>query len=360
MKIKCLEAQKLSIPWPKKTQSSFGVYQNLNGLFVKMTSTDGLVGYGEAGMMSNHLGESPEVGVELVNNHFSHVLKDVDILDISEIHSRMDRIVDQVHATKSAVDVALYDLIGKHLNIPIYKFLGGCIRKEFPTATGIGYGTTGEMVEEIQNGIQRGYTSFEVKMIGHVKNDLERMIGIMKNIDPSIVLIFDPNEAWSVTDTIELGRKVQDFPNLFYFEGPTHRSHIAGFAQIRRSIGVPIIAHESITSAELTYEVIKNEAADVINVTLTRLGSFKKCQEIMTLAQSAGLNFRIDAPLQTKIGDSAVAHLGAASNHILGALDCHQYLGMDIVEEGGLKIINGNVCVPDGPGLGLVPVAKYR
>lgn len=360
MNIKSIEAKKVVIPWPKKTQASVGVYQNLTALFVKITSDDGLTGYGEAGMISNLLGESPEVGVEIVNSVFAPALVGVEILDINEIHRRINTIADGLHATKSAVDVALYDLIGKHLNLPIYKLLGGCIQETFPTATGVGYAPPDEMIQEINEGIKNGHKSFEVKMSGHVRNDLERMIAIMKNVDPDITLIFDPNEAWSVTDTITLGRRVEDFPNDIYFEGPTHRFHISGFAAIRRSTGVRIIPHESITSAELTFEFIKQDAADVINVTLTRLGSFRKCQEVMALAESAGLNYRIDAPLQTKIADTAVAHLGAASNHILGALDCHQHLGVDVVKKGGLRIENGMVILPEGPGLGLVPTDEYR
>ena len=197
-------------------------------------------------------------------------------------------------------------------------------------------------------------------MSGDADEDIVRIKALTASASSDVVFMFDPNEGWTVSDAIRVGRSVNQCNGRIYFEQPVHRSLISGMTQVRRATGVPIIAHEPIVSPQAAFEVIEREAADIINVTLTRIGSFKRCLDVIALSKAAGLDFRIDAPLQTEVANTAAAHLAVATDHILAAVETHLHLTERVSRSGGLQIDRGTVTIPEGRGLGIEMSPQFQ
>ncbi len=353
MKIDSVKAVPLNLKFVPEHKTSFTTYKQINNILVVIKSDDGITGFGEGALIPQHLGESQGNALSLVNDQLAPKFIGIDPFDKKYIYKMMRSIVAEAKGTKSAIDLALYDLVAKKLSLPFYKLMGGIVQEKFPTASGIGYSSPDRMIEEIDEKIKMGYRSFEVKMSGHASSDLEVCSTIATSIPQNIVLMLDPNEGWNVTETIEIGKRLSKYGNRFYFEQPLPKENVSGMAQVRRIINIPIIAHEAITSVKYAYEIIRAEAADVINITLARLGSIDACLDVMALCKGAGIDFRIDSPIQSKVGDSALAHMGVSSEHILAACDTHLYIEGGPTIVGGIELEDGWVSVADKPGLGI-------
>lgn len=209
------------------------------------------------------------------------------------------------------------------------------------------------MVEELEKQRAAGFRSFEVKMSGAPRADLQRGLALTLGLPNDVVLMLDPNEGWTVTDTIAIGKRLSDHAHQLYFEQPVRKENVSGMAAARRAKPVPIIAHEPVTSPAYAYELVKAEAADVINVTIARLGSMRACFDTIAITAAAGLLYRIDAPVQSRLGDSALAHLGMATDHVLAACDTHLDVDCPVTMRGGLAVDGETVTLRDTPGIGV-------
>lgn len=353
MRIVEVAAEPLNLHHIPEHQASFTTYRTITNVLVRITTDDGITGLGEGALIPQHLGEDQATALGLINEKFRPALIGLDPFDIRHAHKLMRRIVAEGRGAKCAIDFALHDIAAQAMGAPLYKFLGGLVLESYTTASGIGYGTPEKMVAEVREKSAAGYTSFEVKMSGNAPADLERCLALASEIDPAIHLILDPNEGWTVTETIDVGRRLAGFGNRFYFEQPVPKENVSGMAQARRFMPVPIIAHEPITSAAYAYEIIRAEAADIINVTPARLGSLVASRQVIEICEAAGVDYRVDTPIVSKIGETAVAHLGAACQHVLAAVSTHLEVEGGPEVSGGMAVENGVVSLPGDPGLGI-------
>jgi L-Ala-D/L-Glu epimerase len=351
--ITSVRARPLSLRHIPQHQTAFTTYNEITNVLVEIETDAGLTGLGEGALIPQHLGEDQFAALRLVEERFAPLLIGMDPFDTNLLHRRLRRAVAEGKGARSAIDLALLDLQGKHLQVPLYTLFGGKVRDSFPTATGIGFAPAGTMVEELEKQLAAGFTSFEVKMSGEPRADLERCLELVRHLPHGVVLMLDPNEGWTVTDTIAIGRRLAPFGHQLYFEQPVRKENVSGMAAARRAMPVPIIAHEPVTSSAYAYELVKAEAADVINVTIARLGSMRACFDVIAIAAAAGLSYRIDAPIQSRLGDSALAHLGIATDHVLAACDTHLNVECPLTMHGGLAVDGETVTVPDTPGIGV-------
>lgn len=360
MLIRRVRAAPLPMRHIPEHQTSFTTYKDVTNVLVEIEGDDGLIGIGEGALIPQHLGEDQETALRTIEGRFAPLLIGVDPFDVSAIHARLRRVVAEAKGAKSAIDIAIHDLQARSLGVPLFALLGGRVRESFPTATGIGYGPSASMIAEIERQIAAGFHSFEVKMSGNAAEDLVRCRDITQAVPADVALILDPNEGWTVSETIEIGRRIEAAPQRVFFEQPVHKENVSGMAMARRAMRVPIIAHEPVTSPAYAYELVRAEAADVLNVTIARLGSFRACMDVVAISEAAGISYRIDAPIQSRIGDTAVAHLGLATNHVLAACDTHLNVDCPTVMTGGLRVEGETVTLPDATGLGVELAASPR
>jgi L-alanine-DL-glutamate epimerase-like enolase superfamily enzyme len=285
----------------------------------------------------------------------------MDPFHIGAIHAKLDNFfLDGNMGARSALDIALYDVIGKACGQPIYKLLGGGFQTHFGLCGTLPRDEPGAMAENAAALLENGYTCFEPKMTGRLESledDARRLEAILEITPDHVLVVADPNQTWGTPKaTIDLlQRHFWGVPNLA-IEQPIEGHDVAGLELITRAVPHRIIADEAITSIKSAFDIASQRAADMVSLKLGKNGGFFKAIQMMRIAESAGLEVRVDWVQGSRLLDTATAHLHACVR-MVGcdpAVDYHLRIKEDIVAEGGVQLTSEGVDVPEGPGLGIV------
>ncbi len=327
-------------------------------VLVKLHTDEGLVGWGEA--TAHPVTSETQNGLISTIALFGRLISGMDPFHIGAIHAKLDDFFLHGNAgARSAIDVALYDVMGKASGQPIYKLLGGGFQTRFGLLGTMPRQEPQAMAEHAAALIERGYTCFEPKMTGQLESleeDAQRLLAILHAVPQHVLVVADPNQTWGTPKaTIELlTRHFAGMPNLAV-EQPILYHDLSGLEFITRSVSQRVVADEAATSIPVTLQIATRHAADMISLKLGKNGGFYKAVQMMRIAEAAGLEVRVDWTQGSRILDTATAHLHACVR-LVGcdpAVDYHLRIKEDIVAEGGVKLTAQGAEVPHGPGLGI-------
>lgn len=197
MKIKEIRVDIVRIPFKKPFTMAMWTSKEKIHVVVRMISEEGIVGVGESVPLVAEFGE-PTGGIkEIIEHYFSPVLIGVDIYDIEEIYQRLNSSVKFHWFAKSAIDFAVYDLMGKTKNIPVYNFLGGLNNDKILLNWVIGIQNPENAAKEADHYFKLGYRSFKLKA-----REAERAIETLKEVRAVVKnrakIRVDANQSWSV------------------------------------------------------------------------------------------------------------------------------------------------------------------
>jgi L-alanine-DL-glutamate epimerase-like enolase superfamily enzyme len=345
--------------------STYGTVGNYANVIVRITNDSGLVGIGEASpWVPRELGETQDTVDVIVRRFLGPVLIGEDPFKIALLLERMDGAILGYPIAKAAVEMALYDLIGKAVERPVYDLLGGAFRTSFPTfgSVVVENRTTDleQMADEAARVAKGGHTTIKVKVISATEEEpvrtIERIRLIRKAVGPNVRLIIDPNQGWLTAGlAISIMRHLEAFD--IYVEQPIPRGDYAGMAQIAQTFSIPLIADESVFTPQGLLEVARLRTAHIVNIKLTRPGGFWRAHRMVSLAETLGFQCEIDDVAASRITTTATAHLACAVSdrtffgYAVGL--AHQRIREDIVGEGGITLDGATVGVPAGAGLGI-------
>ncbi len=316
---------------------------------------NGYCGIGEAAHCPGIFGETAAGSIGAINLYRT-MLIGMNPFDIVKIHHTIDRMtLIGNNAARAAVDMALYDIMGKVLNVPVYDLLGGKTRDSFKTH--ISPAISNEVIKNTQGFIDEGFSVFKVKMTGNVSVDIARIKMLITGFDENILLHVDPNQGWSVNDTIRICEVITKHPEYkqnIMIEQPVSAQDLEGMAFVTQNTSVPIIADECARTPQDVYKVVKNRAANIINVKLTKAGGLYPARQCIAIAEAANVPYIVDEINEMRICNTAVAHLAmSAKNIVYGGCSCHLILINDVVKEGGVQVKGGVATLPETPGLGI-------
>lgn len=329
-------------------------------VFVKVATDEGIVGWGEAA--AHPVTSETQAGIVSTVELFGRTIVGKDPFQIGAIHAALDNLFLQGNAgARSAIDIALYDIMGKAAGQPIYNLLGGAYQTTFGQLATMPRAEPRQMAEHAQMLLERGYTCFEPKMTGHLDSldaDADRLEAIVGVVPRSSLVIGDPNQTWrTAKDTIELFlRRFPGVPNVA-IEQPVMYFDLQGLAAITRAIPQKVVADEAIQNVSTMIEIAGGGIADMVSFKLGKCGGFYKAVQMMRIAEAAALPVRIDWTQGSALLDTATGHLHAAVRNV----GCDP--GMDYqlrikdrpLKEGGVSLDSGGrVVMPETPGLGLV------
>lgn len=321
---------------------------------------NGYCGVGEAAHSPGIFGETAAGSVGVINLYKSKLIG-MNPFDIVKIHHIMERMtLTGNYAAQAAIDMALYDIMGQVLKVPVYELLGGKTRDSFKTH--ISPAITDRIVENTQEFIDQGFSIFKVKMTGNVSVDIARIKTLITAFNENILLHLDPNQGWSVNDAIricEIIAKHPEYKQNIIVEQPVSMHDLDGMAYVTQHTSIPIIADECARTPQDVYKVAKNRAADIINVKLTKAGGLHPAKQCIAIAEAANIPYIVDEINEMHICNTAVAHLAMAAKDIVyGGCTCHLILVNDVVKEGGVVVKGGVATLPDTPGLGIREINK--
>ena len=375
MKIIGVEMFPINLAFKRKVKTAFrgtgrdeGVSEE--NVVLRIYTDEGITGLGEAGTWGvYYCGESQETVMDVIGYYlFPQVLEGENPFNIDLIHSKMDAAVLNNTVAKSAIDFALYDIMGKSLNVPVYQLIGGCHAEKFPVmAAVVGIDKPETMAKVAKDSLKNLGSEprlFKIKLGLEYLKDVKRVEAIREAVGADHSLLLDCNGSLDVKQAIYFGQQVARFSPVF-LEQPVDYDDLEGLAEVKRNVPIPVGACECALKIEDMMRVIRMDAADFFNFKIDRLGGIYKGKQAAGMIKAAGKWILQSG--QVSIGIAAVArsHFSAATYHMFpctsgvsGVFSIYpaserEYIEVENVLIGGPKVEKGYASVPPGPGLGV-------
>lgn len=310
-----------------------------------------IVGIGEIASVFKRRGRLLARDVEAV---LGPAVTGEDPFRIAYLVQKMERALDGVEEAKAGIEMALWDIVGKALGTPVYNLLGGKVRERIPLSYSIPFGEPQVMAEYALERVGEGHRTVKVKVGNAPAVDLEAVRCVREAVGPQVRLRVDANMAWSsAKEAIRLIRAMEAW-DLELVEQPLPPHQLDAMAEVRRAIGVPLMADESIRTPRDAMEVIRRGAADIANVYVTEAGGLLNASRIFALCEAAGMPCMIGSMPEFGIGTAAQIHLGVAMTNLGPDSDtCGVLYHAEDLLTRPLRIEGGYAYPPEGPGLGV-------
>jgi muconate cycloisomerase len=371
MKITKIETIPIRLPtrrahqWASLT-TPIGVY-----VILKLHTDEGLVGLGEAPVLKDwggdhgkYFGETPQTTVHIINDILAPALTGQDPGRFESIHALMDKAVKGYPYCKAAVDTALYDLVGKALQVPAYQLLGGLVRERVPIAHSLGLMEIDKAIDEALQAKAEGVKTIKLKGGVDHKRDIALVEQMRKAIGPDSNMCVDANQGYSSAKVAVKIIKAMEEYNLLYMEQPVEG--IDQMAEVARRVDTPIMADESAWTPEDVIEIAQKKAADMVSIYTTKPGGLFKAKKVAAVAEAAGLQCNVNGSVETGVGNAANIHLAASTGVVTYACVVPVstpkgkgkggiagiYYQDDIIQE-PFGFSDGDVIVSAKPGLGI-------
>jgi glucarate dehydratase len=361
MKIVDIRATTVAVPLEAPLRHANGAHW---GRFVRtiieVETDDGLIGLGEMGGG----GESAEASIKMLKDY----LLGHDPLQLEQLYWKICNPTASLYNNRAqmhaAIEFACIDLIGKKLGIRACDLLGGSVREEVPFAsylfyryadpeTGIGGEETADEIVAMATSLRskHGFRTHKLKAgVFPADHDLE-VYQALASAFPNDSFRIDPNAAWSVEESIRIGRSIQHIKNDYY-EDPCFG--LEGMRRVRESVCIPTATNTVVTNFEQLAACIRLDAVDVILLDTTFWGGLRQAWKAGIVCEKFQRGISIHSSGELGIQLSTMLHLGAALPNLTFAADAHyHHLTDDIVKGGKIKYENGAMAVPSGPGLGV-------
>jgi D-galactarolactone cycloisomerase len=277
----------------------------------------------------------------------------------------------------SAIDIALWDVLGKVRQVPIYKLLGGAFRSRVQAyATGFyrisGQGEAQRLGEEALRHHDAGFRAMKVKLGYGLDDDLAVMREVKRALgDKPVTLMVDTNHGYGVADAIRLGRALESY-NLRWYEEPVVPEDLAGYREVRQAVAIPIAGGENEHTAFGFREFLGQRCIDIAQPDIGSAGGFTACRHIIALAQSHGVQVNphiwgsavAQAASLQLIAAVPIAHHSVFAQEPIFEYDRSSHPFRQHLTEEPLEQRAGWVEVPSKPGLGIevnrAVLEKYR
>lgn len=371
MKITRIETIPIRLPtrrvhqWASLT-TPIGVY-----VIIKLHTDEGIVGLGEAPVLKDwggdhgkYFGETPRTTVHIIQDILAPALKGQDPGRFETLHAVMDKAVKGYPYCKAAIDAALYDAVGKALQVPVYQLLGGCFRERVSIAHSLGLMEIDKAVAEALEAKSEGVKTIKLKGGVDPKRDVELVRQMRAAMGPEMKICVDANQGYPTPKVAVQVTKAMAQYDLSYMEQPVEG--IDAMAEVAHRVDTPIMADESAWTPQDVLEIVAKKAADIISIYTTKPGGMFKAKKVAAVAEAAGLMCNVNGSVETGVGNGANLHLAASTGVV--SLGCVVpvstpkgkgkkgiagiYYQDDIITE-AFEFSDGDILVPSKPGLGV-------
>jgi L-alanine-DL-glutamate epimerase-like enolase superfamily enzyme len=323
MKISAIDTYALILPVKEIYGGAAGYLEDCRTLIISVETDNGITGWGEAtqGRPGNTY-ETLETMQIMVQHYFAPALIGMDVEETGAVINKLQAVRYGHPITKAGVEIAVYDALAKYYKIPLYRLLGGPYRRQIELVGGLGMDLSADTIgTKAQQLKQDGYRQFKIK-IGHkeMQKDIDRVAAVRAAVGDEATIRVDGNATYSFTEARELLIALSRF-QLSDAEQPLARGDLKSLAELRRVVGVPIAAQESVGSPEDAFAVLDAGAADLMKIKLTHIGGFQRALQVASVVGAKGL--------------PVVIGQGSACTPILSAAEMHLYAAMKNAQPGG-------------------------
>jgi muconate/chloromuconate cycloisomerase len=356
MKVTRAEVILTKVPTRRAHKMTIGTTTFQDGVFLKLSTDEGITGWGEAPHMvgTSFAGETQlSVALQLRERLLPAVLGKEPI-DIEARQLDMDRVLPRNPRAKSAINIALHDIVGKSLGIPVSRLLGGVVRDRIPLSWSIGMMPFDEGAEEAQAMVAKGFGILKLKVGAREKpeDDIEMARRVRAAVGPNVRIRADANQGFDVPTAIRVTRGMEE-SGLESMEQPVGAADLEGMAEVRRAVTCYVMADEGANSPQDVYNVARLRAADLISIYINNGGGITAAKKMAIVAEAAGLRGYVGGALEGPIAARACLHFAASSPSVsFGCEMVGQFLLTEDLGSEAIAFEGGALVVPTGPGLG--------
>lgn len=358
MKITRIEPIPVCVPLKKglTAKTAHGEHVVSPYVIVKVHTDAGLVGLGEATISGLWSGETQAGCVAAITEYIAPQLVGRDPRDITAARRAMDFIIKLNPFTKAAVEMALWDIAGKAVALPVYQLLGGKVRDRVRIKLVVWARDVPGSRAMAEGHLKLGVSCVKVKVGLDPETDIARVRAVREVAGPNIPVTIDANCGWTIQQARHCLRALVD-SNLLLAEQPIPAGDPAALAELRNYTPAPIMADESVFTLQDAWLLTAHRAADILSVYPGKHGGIAATAEIVAVAKAAGIRCTIGSNLELGVGTAAMLHVAAAFPEIdtdsfpadtIGPF----YHDHDLITR-PLDLGPPHARIPDGPGLGV-------
>lgn len=353
MKISKVEAIPFAIPYRKPMRFASGEVTVAEHVLVRVHTDTGLVGTAEAPPRPYTYGETQASIIAVIDGLFAPQVVGLSPLEREVMHSRLNRTVGNP-AAKSAVDMAVWDIIGQALGASVTELLGGYTDR-LRVSHMVGFAPAAEMVAEAERVRDAyGITTFKVK-VGRrpFDQDVEACRALRRALGHTVELYIDGNRGWTASEAVRALRAMDDL-DLAFAEELCPADDVLGRRWLVEHSPVPVFADESVArTGEVTRELLGG-AANGISIKTARTG-FTYSQRVLNLCEGLGVEVVMGNQVDCQIGSLCSVAFGAAFELTARrAAELSNFIDMrDDLLADPLQIDDGMLRIRKGPGLGI-------
>ncbi|QEN08682.1 dipeptide epimerase [Oceanispirochaeta crateris] len=320
MKIDSVEVYKLDMDLVEPYEVAYSRFEKAENILIRVSSGI-LDGWGCAA-------PDPHVTGEYADVIFKKAQEEIPFLMNKDPFRRAVLVNDLKKRTPglfslwAALDMALWDLIGKKADLPVWKILGG-YRKRIKTSITVGICGIEETMEKAQEFIDSGFSILKIKGGQDVQLDIERISFIRRKFDSRIQIRFDANQGYSIEETKEFMEKSAPL-DIELLEQPTNKARPEDLGVVSKNSSMPIMADESLVSLLDAFHLVKRGLIDLMNIKIMKVGGLSEAIQIDAVARAAGVEVMVGCMDESAIGIAAGLHFALSRKNIRYAdLDGH-------------------------------------
>lgn len=342
----------IGLPLREPFVVAYGRWESMPSVLVELETESGVVGWGEAVPDETVTGEHVWACAEILRRVLLPTVLGRDAGEIDRIHHLMSRAIRDNTAAKAAIDIALHDLLAQTAGMPLHRLLGGLPSTPLTYPRVVSVGEPAVMAEAAMAALEAGYTEVKLKVGAEdLRADLARIRTVCEAVGGRAQVRVDVNQHWgSPAIAIPAVRELEGL-GIRWIEQPVHMDDVTGLAEVRAATTVPVMADEAVHGMASLLSVIRERAADVVNLKLMKTGGIRPALAMVDAAQAAGIGVQIGSMVESSVGSAAGYHLAAARCHVRSTELTGPLLFR--CEVGDLSYDPPVVHLPAGSGLGV-------
>ncbi|GAA0956512.1 enolase C-terminal domain-like protein [Kribbella koreensis] len=323
-------------------------------VFVKLTTEDGVVGWGEQRALPSWSYETAETIAVVIKRHLEPILLELTPFDVELFHQRVTKRLSPAVSNgfpfaRAAVDLALHDAAGKLAGVPVHALLGGKLHDEIPLCSAIGVGAPDVVREHAQQ--SSDYSAYKVKIGGDLDSDAAA-IETVAEVAGAKPLWLDANQSYRPSALKQLLDRTSHVRTIHCVEQPVPSTDTLAMHRLRELIDLPIAIDEGSFTAQDLARAVRLDAADLVVVKICKAGGLRNALKTAQVALSNGIEILASGLTDCGIGFAAALHLFSQLELALPA----ELNGPELLEDlyvEGLTITKAVATVPTAPGLGV-------
>lgn len=352
IEIKSIEAIPVGLPLKKPIKMARVEIRVSDSMLVRIEAKDGTVGWGEAAAAPTMSGDTlpaMKAGIE----HMAAGLIGKDARDRASLVRQMAISMYGNTGAKSAIELALADLVGRSLNVPFSDLYGGALRRQVKPMWLVGNATPELDIEDVKARMKEGFRFFKLKVgTKSVDKEIAIAIAVRETAGADVMLCADANTGYDFASADKY-LKGTEKAGLTFLEQPLRPDDLSGLRRLAQRYSVAMGADEGIHGLG---DIEEHAAAGIggLSLKLIKFGGLTALMKAADLCERLSLDMNLAGKMsESGLGGAAIAHIGCMlPSANWGISLTHMYLADDIVKD-PLKIVDGWVTPPVGPGLGV-------